>query len=589
MNLPPFLSPHFRFELVLAGLIWPCGTQLLGQAFETENQPVESAQRVGMPENSLTANDWDRLFLDAERIQLKNWFGYSVPGYVLGRASASQQPADVWLHMPDEWTTEGNAAAPWWRWRHHEAQPLKVHRIASPWDKHATWVFRTRNQSSSTPTSQRNRGTEPVVFEIRLLNAEKALAKFQTDADQTPRFVVFDLLQKQVGPSAPTSMGWPWSGSRPGMGACPPGWQPAFSYDTNIYPFANNCIDLGFGEMHYMDESPTGTPIGTVLMLHGNPTWSFLYREIAPQLVACGYRVVGPDFYGFGLSEKPSSSTFGYTPHEHADILEDFVEALDLHEVTALVQDWGGATGFAVSARLKPRLKAIMIMNTWGWNVDANNPGVHHIMIDWSLNNINNPDLYLNSGVFVKNVADRLGKLAGPVGSPEYLAVRDAYWGPFLDSSGVPLSRAIMEPTNIFAQNILFDVAFMNEVENSLPMLGDLPMFIVFGHTDRYYGALVCDIGNVPECPPPYVCTSLPADDYCLENGDFVYPFVDRFKSYWQPPWIVGEFIDLTGKHFIQEYVPDEIVEAVKVLNRVYPPSTVQGASGGPPGTAQKQ
>jgi len=125
------------------------------------------------------------------------------------------------------------------------------------------------------------------------------------------------------------------------------------------YPFRHRFLDVPGGRMHYLDEGA-----GRVLLcLHGNPTWSFLYREL-PRNLQGEARVVAPDLIGFGLSEKPSEVA-DYTAERHvADVLA-LVRKLDLRDVTLVVQDWGAPIGLALAAREPQRIRALVVMNTF--------------------------------------------------------------------------------------------------------------------------------------------------------------------------------------------------------------------------------
>jgi haloalkane dehalogenase len=102
----------------------------------------------------------------------------------------------------------------------------------------------------------------------------------------------------------------------------------------------------------------------TLLLLHGNPTWSFLYREIIKAL-RNEFRCIAIDYPGFGLSTPPPG--YGFTPTEHAHTVETFVKQLDLSAVTMMVQDWGGPIGFAAATRHPDRFSRFVIGNTWAW------------------------------------------------------------------------------------------------------------------------------------------------------------------------------------------------------------------------------
>lgn len=108
------------------------------------------------------------------------------------------------------------------------------------------------------------------------------------------------------------------------------------------YPFAPNYVDLDGLRMHYVDEGPRDAPV--VLLLHGEPTWSYLYRKMIPPLAAAGLRAVAPDLIGFGKSDKlPKISDYSY--QRHVDWIGAFMDRLALKHVTLFCQDWGSLIG----------------------------------------------------------------------------------------------------------------------------------------------------------------------------------------------------------------------------------------------------
>ena len=118
--------------------------------------------------------------------------------------------------------------------------------------------------------------------------------------------------------------------------------------DLPGYPFAPRYADLADGlRMHYIDEGPADGEV--VLLLHGQPTWSYLYRSVVARLAAQGLRAVAPDLIGFGRSDKPVDRA-AYTVQAHIDWLSQFVAAVDLGDLTLVVQDWGGPIGLGVFA-----------------------------------------------------------------------------------------------------------------------------------------------------------------------------------------------------------------------------------------------
>jgi len=124
------------------------------------------------------------------------------------------------------------------------------------------------------------------------------------------------------------------------------------------YPFAPHYMEIGGARLHYVDEG-SGQPI---LCLHGEPSWSYLYRKMIPVLGGYG-RVLAPDFIGFGKSDKYTRVS-DYTFQMHTNTLKAFIQQLDLREITIVVQDWGGMIGLRVVAEMPERFARLVIMNT---------------------------------------------------------------------------------------------------------------------------------------------------------------------------------------------------------------------------------
>lgn len=128
------------------------------------------------------------------------------------------------------------------------------------------------------------------------------------------------------------------------------------------YSFSPNYHQWQDLRMHYVDEGPKDAPV--MLMTHGMPTWSYLYRDIIPVLVKAGYRCIAPDHMGFGKSDKPTDANW-YSIARHVEILTSLIVELDLNDITLVCQDWGGPTGLAQAAAMPQRFSRLVIMNTW--------------------------------------------------------------------------------------------------------------------------------------------------------------------------------------------------------------------------------
>ncbi len=118
---------------------------------------------------------------------------------------------------------------------------------------------------------------------------------------------------------------------------------------------------LGPLRIHFVDEGPRDGAV--VLCLHGEPSWSYLYRKMIPVFSAAGYRVLAPDLIGFGRSDKPVERQ-QYTYQKHVTWMRDWLTALDLQDVTLLVQDWGGLIGLRLVAEMPDRFARVSLANT---------------------------------------------------------------------------------------------------------------------------------------------------------------------------------------------------------------------------------
>jgi haloalkane dehalogenase len=125
------------------------------------------------------------------------------------------------------------------------------------------------------------------------------------------------------------------------------------------YDFAPRYLDQDGLRMHYVDEGD-GPP---VLLLHGEPTWAYLYRKMIPPLVAGGLRCVAPDYVGFGRSDKPTDRGW-YSYDAHYAAIERFADELDLRDTTLVVQDWGGPIGFRLAVERPARIARLVVLNT---------------------------------------------------------------------------------------------------------------------------------------------------------------------------------------------------------------------------------
>ncbi|HEU4630656.1 MAG TPA: alpha/beta fold hydrolase [Gemmatimonadaceae bacterium] len=134
--------------------------------------------------------------------------------------------------------------------------------------------------------------------------------------------------------------------------------------DRAAYPFRPRHVETGEGRLSYVDEG-AGPP---VVLVHGTPTWSFLYRRLVAPLVAAGHRVIAPDHLGFGLSDRPAHAA--YRPEDHARRLAALLDALQLRDLTLVVHDFGGPVGLSYAIERPERVARLVVLNSWLWPLD---------------------------------------------------------------------------------------------------------------------------------------------------------------------------------------------------------------------------
>jgi haloalkane dehalogenase len=133
-----------------------------------------------------------------------------------------------------------------------------------------------------------------------------------------------------------------------------------FTPDPTLYPFTSRWFESSQGRLHYVDEGSGDV----IVFFHGNPTWSFLYRDIITGLRA-QFRCIAVDYLGFGLSDRPPG--FSYRIEQHAQVVGELVDHLDLGGYLSMGQDWGGPISMAVDVERADRVRGVVLGNTWFW------------------------------------------------------------------------------------------------------------------------------------------------------------------------------------------------------------------------------
>lgn len=183
------------------------------------------------------------------------------------------------------------------------------------------------------------------------------------------------------------------------------------------YPFEPHYLEVEGLRMHYLDEP--GTSGETVLMLHGEPSWSFLYRKMIPGINRVGHRCVAPDLIGFGKSDKPTNRE-DYTYQRHMDWLRDFIHQLGLKDITLFAQDWGGLLGLRMVAEEPSLFRRVVVANTF---LPTGDEPASEAFLQWREFSQNHRGFNIGKIVEMANVA--------PLGP----GVFEAYNAPFPDES----------------------------------------------------------------------------------------------------------------------------------------------------------
>jgi len=280
---------------------------------------------------------------------------------------------------------------------------------------------------------------------------------------------------------------------------------PPFKPDPRLFPFGSKWYESAVGPVHYIDEG-SGPPI---LFLHGNPTWSFLYRGLVIRLRK-HFRCIALDYPGFGLSARPED--YGYTAAEHAEIVRALVRHLDLNNLAVMGQDWGGPIGMRLALDETPRLRALIMGNTWYWPLDA----WHMKAFSYAMSSAPMQGQILRRNFFVEKIMPMAVKY--PMADEVMHHYREALPTPKSRVGVAEFPRQLME-----ASLWLGDLA--DEVREHL---ANVPLLLVWG------------------------------------IHDFAFPrtFMERFREDFK----LTQIHRLDAKHYIQEDAPGEIAEAISAF-----------------------
>ncbi|OBA96977.1 alpha/beta hydrolase [Mycobacteriaceae bacterium 1482268.1] len=235
--------------------------------------------------------------------------------------------------------------------------------------------------------------------------------------------------------------------------------------DDELFPFDSNFVDIDGHTVHYVDEGAGPT----LLFLHGNPTWSFVYRKAIGSL-RDEFRCIAVDYPGFGLST--AASGYRYLPKEHTEVLAAFVESLALSRVTLVAHDWGGPIGLAAVEKRPDVFDRLVLANTWAWPIGAPHVQVMSHLMGSPIGRL----LIRQFNLFVNVMIPAGHRLAKPTNREM------RHYQKALDS---PARR---DASAIFPREITASRAFLADVEAGLASVAALPTLIIWGNSDIAFG-----------------------------------------------------------------------------------------------------
>lgn len=250
------------------------------------------------------------------------------------------------------------------------------------------------------------------------------------------------------------------------------------------FTFKPHYVEINGLRVHHVDEGRGET----ILSLHGEPTWSYLYRKMIP-ILSAKHRVIAMDFIGFGRSDKFSEQS-EYSFKMHCDTLSGFINALSLKQITLVVQDWGGLIGLQIVSEMPERFSRLVILNTGLPTVDV---PVKEAFLKWRKFVQNTPDLPIGQVI-------RMGMVNGSSLTPDVMA---AYEAPFPDASykagaaAWPLLVPI-KPDDAGAAEMRQTREFLSKWNKPALVMfsGKDP---IFSGADRFFRSLIPGAKNQPE------------------------------------------------------------------------------------------
>ena len=240
---------------------------------------------------------------------------------------------------------------------------------------------------------------------------------------------------------------------------------------AGTFPFESRFLGAGDVRLHYVDEGPREA--APLLFVHGNPTWSYLWRRQIAELSGNGHRCVAFDHMGFGGSDKPARLS-AYSLERHVDNALALIDALELSDVTLVAHDWGGPIGLGALLERRDRLRGVVLMNTWAWELPSFLPPFLREFRTEGLGEI----LALGGNLFVESIPGGMAKReVDPV-------MMDAYRAPFPDYWSRAGTLAFQREIPLTERDRSAPV--MARIHERLPDL-DVPALLVWGMRDPVF------------------------------------------------------------------------------------------------------
>jgi cis-3-alkyl-4-acyloxetan-2-one decarboxylase len=243
------------------------------------------------------------------------------------------------------------------------------------------------------------------------------------------------------------------------------------------FPFEARYLEVGDVRLHYVDEGPRDAP--PVLFVHGNPTWSYLWRRPIAALAERGRRCISLDHMGFGRSDKPPHPA-RYTLRTHVDNALGLIDELDLSDVTLVAHDWGGPIGLGAMLERRDRLDKAVLMNTWAWELPSFLPPFLRELHTEGLGEL----LVLAGNLFVEAIP---GGMASRDTDP---VMMDAYRAPFPDYWSRIGQVAFQRDLPLTERDR--SAALMGSIHDALPGL-DVPITLLWGMRDPVFQPVFLD------------------------------------------------------------------------------------------------